>query len=151
MTKSTIIKTGFTVCAGLLLLSSCGFSGSQSATPYRIVDHAGGYKNKIPAMVKEAERLTKKKFKGQSIVILKPKKGAPGKVSELVKRLVSGDETDPTIAYAYYVDSTKTAVIQPVVKRPAEWAMIHEIGHCVLMSNGIDGHPKRYASEFKYW
>ena len=151
MTKSTILRTGFMAFASLLLLSSCGTLRDQSATPYLIDDQAGGYRSKVSGLIAEAERLTGKKWKGRKIVIFKPENLDVKSVSELVARLKMNREEEGTIAWAAYDDKSGTAFIQPMIAKPPRWAMVHEFGHVVLLSNGIDGHPSKYSNKFKYW
>lgn len=150
MTKSTILKTGFMACASLLLLSSCGSLRDQSATPYVIDDQAGGYRSKVPALIAEAERLTGKKFKGRKVTILRPETDVKS-VSELIRKLKLANESEGTIAWTAYHAPSGTAFIQPIIAKPPRWAMVHEFGHAVLMSNGIYGHPDKYSDKFKYW
>lgn len=161
MTKLGILRNGISVFVGLLLLSSCGSLRNQSSRQLEIEDQNGRYEKKAEKLLKratenvnivrKAEGKKPLKFKGRRIVFLKVGKGSPGNVSSLERRLWSGKETDNTIAYAYYDKANKTAYIQPVVKSPAEWVIIHELGHAVLLSNGINGHPNEYSKQFKYW
>lgn len=150
MTKSTILSSGITAFASLLLLSSCVSSPDRSATPYVIEDKAGGYAGKVPKMLAEAEALTGKKFKGRKITILRPETNVKS-VSELIAKLKLANESEGTIAWTAYHAPSGTAFVQPIIAKPPRWAMVHEFGHVVLMSNGIDGHPSKYSNAFKYW
>jgi hypothetical protein len=149
--KSTILRAGITAFASLLLLSSCGTLRDRSDLPYVIDDQAGGYRSKIPGLLAEAEKLAGKKWKGKKIVIFKPENLDVRSVSDLVARLKMNREEEGTIAWTAYDDKSGTAFVQPMIAKPPRWAMVHEFGHVVLLSNDIDGHPNKYASKFKYW
>jgi hypothetical protein len=135
---------------GVFLLCGCVFSARSGGGGVVIDDRAGGYAGKVPGLLRQAERLTGKRFKGRKVVIREPLMSV-GSVSALMAKLKRTGESEGTIAWTAYDEGSGTAFIQPVIARPPGWAMLHEVGHAVLMSHGIDGHPQRYADAFKYW
>lgn len=101
-------------------------------------------------MLKIAEKATGMTFKGEKIVYLNPLNDI-GSITKLEAEMRENDEVEATIAWTAYSKDDKTAFIQPVMMDPPRWAIEHELGHVVLMSNGIGGHPSRYNDKFKYW
>lgn len=155
------LRIGILVFACLSLLSSCGSLRRQSKEGLVVVDETGRYsEGKTKEMLEEAttrinvihRKLGKDPvfFRGRKLVFKKSKSKYLN-VSELIKAVNAGKENDTSIAGAQYIQLTGTLNIYSYVKKPSREAIIHELGHGVLLSNRIWGHKSRYKEAFLNW